>query len=157
MKKIITYIIASTSEEYETGKKMFQEYAHTLNVDLSFQNFSVELETIRDQYGTPQGVLILAFEGNTPAGCSGVRKIDVGVAELKRMYVKHEFRGQQVGAKLLQHSIEQARCRGYQKIRLDTLSNMDKAQELYQSFGFYEIPSYRFNPLSGTIYMEKIL
>lgn len=154
---MITYQIATTSQDFETGKKLFEEYAASLNVDLSFQNFSKELETISEQYNGPAGALLLARDGETFVGCSGVRRLDEQTAELKRMYVKTEYRGYQVGLNLLERSIELAKKLGYKKIRLDTLENMTKAQQLYRSFGFYEIPSYRFNPLPGTIYMEKDL
>ncbi|MFB9841908.1 GNAT family N-acetyltransferase [Mucilaginibacter ginsenosidivorans] len=154
---MITYQIAATSQDFETGKKLFEEYAASLNVDLSFQNFSKELDTISEQYNEPAGALLLARDGETFVGCSGVRRLDEQTAELKRMYVKTEYRGYQVGLNLLERSIELAKKLGYKKIRLDTLENMTKAQQLYRSFGFYEIPSYRFNPLHGTIYMEKDL
>jgi ribosomal protein S18 acetylase RimI-like enzyme len=157
MEKVITFQIANTSQEFESGKKLFEEYALSLNVDLSFQNFSKELETIQNQYGKPEGALLLACDGEVFVGCSGVRKLDQETAELKRMYVKNEYRGYHIGTSLLQRSIELAKEAGYKKIRLDTLDYMTKAQQLYRSFGFYEIPSYRFNPLSGTIYMEKQL
>lgn len=157
MNKTITYKIANTSHEFESAKKLFEEYALSLSVDLSFQNFSRELETIQNQYGKPEGALLLACDGDVFVGCSGVRKLDQDTAELKRMYVKNEYRGYHIGINLLQRSIELAKELGYKIIRLDTLENMTKAQQLYSSFGFYEIPSYRFNPLPGTIYMEKQL
>jgi ribosomal protein S18 acetylase RimI-like enzyme len=157
MKKVITYQIASTSLEFESGKKLFEEYALSLNVDLSFQNFSKELEAIQNQYGKPEGALLLACDGEVFVGCSGVRKLDEETAELKRMYVKNEYRGYHIGTSLLQRSIDLAKEIGYKKIRLDTLENMTQAQQLYSSFGFYKIPSYRFNPLAGTIFMEKQL
>jgi ribosomal protein S18 acetylase RimI-like enzyme len=157
VKDKIRYHIAYTDQDFENGKKLFEEYAHTLNVDLSFQNFSKELETIDKQYNHPEGGLLLAQDGTNAVGCAGVRKLDNQIAELKRMYVQNAYRGYQIGLRLLEQSIELAKELGYQKIRLDTLENMHKAQELYRSFGFYEIPSYRFNPLKGTIYMEKEL
>lgn len=157
MKKVIAYQIANKLQDFENGKKLFQEYVHTLNVDLSFQNFSKELETIHEQYHEPEGALLLARDGEEFVGCSGVRKLDQETAELKRMYVKNEYRGYYIGVNLLERSIELAKKLGYKKMRLDTLENMTKAQQLYRSFGFYEIPSYRFNPLPGTIYMEKEL
>ncbi|HTI60569.1 GNAT family N-acetyltransferase [Mucilaginibacter sp.] len=154
---MITYQLAAVSQDFEAGKKLFEEYAASLNVDLSFQNFSKELETISEQYHEPAGALLLARDGEKFVGCSGVRKLDGQTAELKRMYVKDGYRGYQIGLNLLERSIGIARELGYKKIRLDTLEDMKKAQQLYHSFGFYEIPPYRFNPLPGAIYMEKEL
>lgn len=157
MEKTITYQIANTSTEFENGKILFREYVTSLNVDLSFQNFETELQTIEAQYSQPAGALLLAMDGDTFAGCSGIRKLDDRTAELKRMYVKNQYRGYQIGAALLQRSCEIAKQLGYKKIRLDTLATMTKAQQLYSAFGFYEIAPYRFNPLPGTMYMEKEL
>ena len=157
MESTIVYLTAKNDADFETGKTLFREYAQSLNVDLCFQGFDGELETIAQQYNLPAGGLYIAFYNGLPAGCAGVRKLDDEIAELKRMFVKDEYRGHKIGVKLLQLAIDLAKQLGYTKIRLDTLEDMGKAQELYRSFGFYEIPAYRFNPLGGTIYMEKKL
>ncbi len=154
---MVNYFIARNEKDFETGRALFREYAQSLSVDLRFQNFSNELESIAEQYNLPSGGLYLAFFDGLPAGCAGVRKFDDETAELKRMFVKDEYRGHKIGVKLLQLAIGLAKQLGYSKLRLDTLEDMAKAQQLYRSFGFYEIPAYRFNPLSGTIYMEKEL
>ncbi len=135
----ITYQIANTNEDFETGKLLFEEYAHFLNVDLSFQNFSKELDSISLLYNKPLGGLLLAFCNELPVGCAGVRRLDDDSAELKRMYVKNEYRGLKIGVALLQHAIDLAKTLGYKKLRLDTLASMTKAQQIYKSSGFYEI------------------
>jgi putative acetyltransferase len=73
------------------------------------------------------------------------------------MYVQTKYRGHQIGRKFLELSIDIAKELNYSKIRLDTLPGMTQAQNLYRTFGFYEIPAYRFNPITGTVYMEKTL
>ncbi len=153
----IIYKTACNALDFEHGKLLFREYVDSLGVDLTFQDFEDELMKVDTQYNIPRGALLLALKDAQPVGCTGVRKLDEETAELKRMYVKAAFRGCGIGVKLLQQSIGIARELGYKKMKLDTLKDMVKAQELYRSFGFYEIPSYRFNPLEGTIYMEKEL
>jgi putative acetyltransferase len=101
------------------------------------------------QYNKPKGALLLAYKEKIAVGCLGIREFNIETAELKRMYVQTEYRGHQIGRKLLELK--------YNKIRLDTLPSMTQAQNLYRIFGFYEIPSYRFNPINGTVYMEKNL
>jgi putative acetyltransferase len=153
----ITYGFASTVADFEQGKKLFEEYAQSLGVDLSFQEFDKELTSLEVQYNTPRGALLLAFADTKAIGCAGIRQLDDEMAELKRMYIRGEFRGLGIGVQMLGQLLQKATELGYKKIRLDTLKTMEKAQALYRSFGFYEIPSYRFNPLEGTIYMEKQL
>jgi len=153
----ITIKIATTTPDFDLGKTLFKEYAQSLGVDLSFQDFESELQTIAQQYNKPDGALLLIFKGQEAIGCAGIRKLENHTAELKRMYLQDAYRGQGIGLTLLTRSIETAKTLGYHTIRLDTLRNMTAAQQLYKSFGFYEIPAYRFNPLEGTIYMEKEL
>lgn len=157
MEQIFVYKIAHTENDFEEGRVIFREYADALGVDLSFQDFEKELEAIHVQYNKPGGALILVYLNEKTIACIGVRRSDEKSAELKRMYVKGPYRGQGIGVELLERSLEIAKDFGYKTIRLDTLGNMVKAQELYKSFGFYIIPPYRFNPIQGTIYMEKIL
>jgi putative acetyltransferase len=153
----ITFSIANTDREFEEGKALFQQYADSLNVDLSFQDFNTELKTIDKQYNKPGGALVLVYLDKLLVACAGIRELDKEIAELKRMFVRPECRGHKIGEKLLNKCIEITQELGYNKIRLDTLPSMTTAQNLYRSFGFYEIPAYRFNPVEGTVYMEKKL
>jgi ribosomal protein S18 acetylase RimI-like enzyme len=149
--------IASTRREFRDGRNLFQQYVNLLDIDLGFQDFSNELKTIDKQYSRPKGALLLAYENNIAVGCVGIRELDGSTAELKRMYVKAEYRNYKIGRKLLELAIDIAKELNYASIRLDTLPGMAQAQNLYRAFGFYEIPSYRFNPVNGTVYMEKKL
>ena len=153
----ISYKAASTSREFEDGKNLFQQYANSLDIDLSFQDFTKELKTIDKQYNKPKGALLLAYKKNIAVGCVGIRELDKDTAELKRMFVQVEYRKYKIGIKLLELAIEIAKEFSYKTIRLDTLPTMTQAQSLYRSFGFHEIPPYRFNPVSETIFMEKKL
>jgi ribosomal protein S18 acetylase RimI-like enzyme len=153
----ITCKIAESDQDFEHGRELFLEYAGSLPIDLAFQNFSKELETIRDQYHKPQGALLLTYVSEELAGCAGIRKLNNETAELKRMYVRPEYRGYKLGKELLTCALKTARELGYRSIRLDTLSTMTKAQKLYESFGFQTIAAYYPNPFEDTIYMEKML
>lgn len=150
----ITYKTASTDREFEQAKALFTEYAASLQIDLSFQNFSRELETVRTQYDKPGGSLLLVYKDGEAVGCAGVRRLGDDTAELKRMYVRPDCRGLNIGKELLERALLAARELGYSKMRLDTLSSMKTAQKLYESFGFKSIPAYYHNPLEDTIYME---
>ena len=153
----ILFKTASTAEEFIHGRHLFIQYANSLDIDLSFQDFQNELERIDIQYNKPKGSLLLAYKDNMPIGCAGIRKLNEDIAELKRMFVDPGHRKFQVGRRLLELAIDVARELNYNFIRLDTLPAMSKAQDLYCSFGFYEIPPYRFNPVEGTVFMEKKL
>ncbi|MHA4740519.1 GNAT family N-acetyltransferase [Dyadobacter sp. MSC1_007] len=153
----IIYKTASTDQEFEEAKELFNEYAASLNVDLCFQNFSQELENVRKLYDKPTGALLVVYKSGVPVGCVGVRRFDDATAELKRMYVRPECRGLNIGKELLDRALTAAKELGYSKMRLDTLSSMTRAQKLYESFGFAPIPAYYFNPLEDTIYMEAAI
>ena len=73
------------------------------------------------------------------------------------MFILLEYRGHNLGQQLLTSISNIARELGYKKIRLDTLPGMKTAQKLYRENGFYEIPSYRRNPVDGVLYMERVL
>nr|WP_295922121.1 GNAT family N-acetyltransferase [uncultured Dyadobacter sp.] len=150
-------IIAHSDADFEAGKSLFTEYANSLTIDLAFQRFADELQTIRVQYGPPSGALLLAEVGGQVVGCAGVRRQAPDIAELKRMYVQPGYRGYKLGKLLLERSLSVAADLGYQKIRLDTLAGMTGARRLYEHFGFEVIPAYYPNPHEDAIYMEKVL
>lgn len=153
----VAYRVAATTDEFAAAKELFMEYARSLDIDLGFQGFDDELNTIDSQYGKPSGALLIAYKDNRAVGCAGIRRLDEDTAELKRMFVQEEYRRFKIGRKLLELAINVARDLNYKRVRLDTLPGMASAQSLYRSFGFYEIPPYRFNPVREALYMEKRL
>lgn len=149
---------ADTADEFEQGRILFEEYAATLDFDLEYQDFEKELRTIARQYQGPDGALLLCFiDDESAIGCAGVRKFSEGIAELKRLYVKPDYRSLKIGKRLLEAAIDTAKRLNYNFIRLDTVPGQTKAQELYHYLGFYEIKPYRYSPLEKTIYFEKKL
>lgn len=150
-------LIAATPADFDTGKRLFLEYAQSLDFNLCFQNFEQELADIQVQYGAPNGCLLLVKNGGETVGCAGIRRWQGDIAELKRMYLRPETRGKGLGRHLLQSALGHARSLGYRSIRLDTLPGMQAAIALYREAGFGDIPAYRENPVEGAIYLEKQL
>ncbi|MEJ2155161.1 MAG: GNAT family N-acetyltransferase [Desulfobacteraceae bacterium] len=145
---------ATTEDLISEAKALFQEYTASLNFDLCFQNFDREMADFPGQYAAPLGGLYLAYFEDQPVGCVGFRYFQRGVCEMKRLYVKPDFRGQQAGLKLAKAVITSAKIAGYRYIRLDTLLSMKNANRLYRSLGFVEIEPYRPNPIDGALYLE---
>ncbi len=138
----------------EEVRALFLEYQRSLDVDLCFQGFEKELAELPGGYAPPSGGLFLAILGDEVAGCVGIRRLEEGVCEMKRLYVRDAFQGQGAGRTLAEHAIAWARRAGYERMLLDTLPSMKAAQKLYEALGFRDVESYRFNPVGGTRYME---
>ncbi|HWB25392.1 MAG TPA: GNAT family N-acetyltransferase [Chitinophagaceae bacterium] len=153
----ILLTFAESPQQFADAEALFKEYAASLDIDLSFQGFANELATIRQQYYKPHGALLLCYIDNTAVACTAIRKFDEDIAELKRMFVQPAARGHKIAQKMLALALDTAKNLGYTAIRLDTLPTMQQAQCLYVAQGFYEIPAYRYNPVEGTIFMEKKL
>lgn len=135
-------------------RNLFKEYTDWLGFDLSFQNFDKEFAELPGKYAAPDGCLLLAYEDAIVIGCVGLRKFEPDICEMKRLYVRKEFRGKGYGRSLAQQVIDEAKLIGYKHMRLDTVPWMTEAISLYRALGFYEIPPYRFNPIAGALYFE---
>lgn len=114
-------------------------------------------EPVPGPYAPPRGCLLLATCGDVPAGCIAFKPLSKDACELKRMYVREQFRGMRIGATLIEALLADARGRGYRSMRLETTTFMAPAIALYASHGFkvrtpyYAIPR-NFVPV--TVFME---
>ncbi|MSU58127.1 MAG: GNAT family N-acetyltransferase [Pedosphaera sp.] len=147
-------IAAHAAPHLPTVRELFTEYANSIEIDLCFQSFDRELSELPGKYALPDGRLLLAMENEIPAGCVALRKIDGGVCEMKRLYVRPAFRGRGLGRELANAVVVAAREIGYERMRLDTLSSMTAAIALYESLGFQRIPAYYDNPSGCAVFME---
>jgi putative acetyltransferase len=149
---------ATRPEQIESVRALFLEYAQSLGFSLCFQSFDKELEDLPGDYAPPRGRLFLLLQDSRPAGCVALHGLEEDICEMKRLYVRPEFRGHGFGRVLVERVIAAAREIGYRRMRLDTIaSSMKDAVELYRRMGFNEIPAYRTNPIEGALYMELSL
>lgn len=145
---------AETPEDLEQVKALFLEYAGSLGFSLCFQGFDAELAALPGKYAPPGGGLLLATVGGEIAGVVGLRPLEDGVCEMKRLYVRPAFRRSGAGRVLAEEIVALARRQGYRAMRLDTLRTMEAAGALYRSLGFVEIAPYYENPIEGAVYYE---
>jgi putative acetyltransferase len=149
---------ATSDADVRQARQLFEEYAAWLGLNLCFQNFDKELAELPGEYATPSGRLFLARENDQLAGCVALRRIGDGIGEMKRLYVRPEFRGQGLGRTLTETLLGEAREIGYRSVRLDTLpGKMDQAIAMYRSLGFKNIEPYYNNPVEGAAFMELLL
>ena len=151
------YTIPVNDAQLQDAIHLFSEYANSLNISLDFQNFNEELNIINAMYGSPTGCLLLVYDKEQAIACAAYRKIGEGICELKRMYIKPDFRIQGIGQQLVELLCNKAKQNGYFLMRLDTLDSMLPALSLYRKNGFKEIEAYYHNPNEGVVYMEKQL
>jgi ribosomal protein S18 acetylase RimI-like enzyme len=144
-----------TPEQIAVVRQLFLEYANSLNFSLCFQSFDKELASLPGDYAPPSGRLLLAGISGRAAGCVALRPLDATTCEMKRLYVRPEFRAHKLGRRLAHAVIGEARAASYKRMRLDTVEPvMREAVQLYRTLGFYEIPAYCANPIQGALYME---
>jgi putative acetyltransferase len=150
-----------SAQDYMLAATLIDEYFHTLNVPECFQNFGSELANLPNAYTSPNGCMVLGYVGDDLAGCCALRLLqDVNYSnacEMKRLYVRPQFRGYGLGRDLAETVITFARDAGYEHLLLDTLDEMETARELYKDLGFIEIEPYYHNPIPGAHYLMVAL
>jgi acetylglutamate kinase len=151
---MIDIVPITTPEQLAQVKQLFIEYAAWLGVDLCFQGFQAELDSLPGDYAPPRGCLLLALADGQPVGCAALHPLEGTGAEIKRVYVSPAYRGHKLGRRLTERIISEARRVGYTHLKLDTLARLHEANRLYDSLGFKPCAPYYHNPLEGVVYKE---
>lgn len=138
----------------EEVKELIIEYINSLNRDLSFQNINSELNSLKTKYSYPNGRIITAIVDDKVVGCVAFYKHSSKRCEMKRLYVKKEYRNLKIGNTLVENIILLAKKDGYREMVLDTIKPLTSAINLYKKFGFQEIKPYYSNPMPDVIYMK---
>ncbi|MGD1149349.1 MAG: GNAT family N-acetyltransferase [Thermoanaerobaculaceae bacterium] len=146
------------TEAVSDARLLFKECcASSFGFDLSFQDFARELAELPGEYVSPAGALLVAFCDGQPGGCVAMRPLGTGVCEMKRLYVRHTWRGKGVGRRLVGAVVEIVRGSGHEVMRVNALPWMREAIASYRSLGFEPIAPYRRNPIVGTQFLELSL
>ena len=146
---------ATTPDDIQNARQLFEEYAASLGFSLCFQNFDQELASLPGKYSAPSGCLLLAYSNEQLAGCIALRQLDTETCEMKRLFVRPDFRGARLGKVLVDAIIAEARAIGYKRMCLDTVpGQMDRAIGLYEAIGFRDVEPYYDNPVEGARFME---
>jgi len=157
--EMLTIVQAETAAQVATARELIEEYAAWLDFKLCFQGFEDEMRSLPGKYAPPAGRLLLALWDGKPAGVIALRPLDEpGLCEMKRLYVRPEFRGHKIGRMLAEQVIREAADIGYSRMRLDTVAGqMDSAIAMYRKLGFKETDPYYQTPVGHTLFMELAL
>ena len=158
-------MIISAYDRIEDIRSLFSEYTNMLvsinpefHLYLEIQHYDDEKENPSLKYALPDGRLYLDVSDDGIArGCIALRKLSDGKGEVKRLYVRPEYRGNGIATALVERIIEDARNIGYKELYLDTLPELESAVKLYKSFGFEETGQYNDSPVDKTIFMKLSL
>ncbi len=153
--KSLTFAQAESTAQIAQARELFLEYAQSLGFSLCFQNFDKELAELPGDYAPPEGRLLLAEYDGELAACVALHKLEPGICEMKRLYLRPQFRGKGLGRALADRIIADARQIRYHRMRLDTVEPVMKdAVAMYRKLGFKQVAPYRPNPIAGAMYME---
>ena len=138
--------LCETDADYAAALRVTKDYLRWLALDLSFQSLGEEFASFPVMYGPPAGAFLLAMEAGEPAGGVGLRRLEPGVCEMKRLYVYEGSQGRGLGRARCAALSERARALGYARMRLDTHERMKHGLALYTSLGSTASAPHRFNP-----------
>jgi len=151
---MLNIIEVKTPEQLDEIHKLFREYEAWLGFDLQFQDFEKEVSSLPGKYALPRGTILMALFDENVAGCIALRPINITICEMKRFFVRPQFRGKGIGKRLSELIVEKAREFGYKKMRLDTHNSFHTAIGIYKKLGFKETIPYYHNPMTDVSYWE---
>lgn len=150
------------TEHLESARELAQsEYSVTIDVPNTIDR-ELNEAALAKLYTPPFGTLLLAQIDRQIVGCAAIKKLELQVCELCRMYVKPTHRRQGVARSLLDRLILSAQNANYTSMRLDTPRFASAAHQLYADYGFVEIPAYPGTKIpierqAYWLYMERSL
>ncbi len=145
---------ATLEKDLNHIRELFSEYQNWLDADICFQGFQEELQNLDGKYDC----ILLARFNDTVCACVGFCPSDIKeVCEIKRLYVRENFRKLGIARTLVEESLQRAKDAGYQKMQLETLQRLGPAIKLYESLGFTHRDTFDDNPFDQIVCMEKSL
>ena len=141
------------SELYKEYNDLLIETDPSFEACLAMQNYDQEIDHLEEKFAPPENTLVIVLDGETAAGCVGIKKFSKDICELKRLYVRPKYRKSGLGRHLTEMMIEKARQIGYRYMYLDTMPGLVSAVRMYERMGFYEIEKYYANPVENMIYL----
>jgi GNAT superfamily N-acetyltransferase len=150
---MIEIFTVKTGKDIEVAKILFREFDRFLKERLGkyaefpwavehWKNLEEEINNLLGDYAPPEGCLLLARYEGEDVGCVGLKQVSNGICEMKRLYVRPNFRRLGIGKGLANAVIEKARQSGYHSMRLGTNRLLDAALKLYTSLGFKQSEPY---------------
>lgn len=102
--------------------------------------------------------VIVAYDEDTPVGSAGFKKYDDECAEVKRVFIKREYRGKGISKKLMELLEERAKNKGYKYLILESGEPLVAAMSLYRKIGYKVIPNYgQYKDMPDSVCMKKEL
>ena len=150
--------IVDGTQYIDSVKALIIEYTKFLNRNLDFQGLEEELKDLKSKYTGNEGeVLVALSDDNIVMGCVAYHRLNDSSCEMKRLFVKPDFRKLKLGEKLISEIIKHAKNKNYKVMFLDTIEPLKAAIHLYKKFGFVECEPYYHNPMNDVIYMKLTL
>jgi putative acetyltransferase len=152
--------LAASPEDVCRVCELWREYWDSFGLPIDFQGFGQELAGLPGAYGAEGGAILLGVhrlgggQQEEPVGAIALRRLDQTAGEVKRLYLRSQFRGRGWGKRLLEAAIDQARALGYERLFADTLPVMTDALMMYERIGFERIAAYSQPPTPGAIYLK---
>ena len=147
-----------TYEHTDGSNQDFIALCHELD---AYLNHIVGGEENRAQYipyNSPDGIhdVFVAYDGDIAFGCAAFKRYDDKTAEVKRVFIREEYRGQGISKKLMKLLEQTAKEQGYSGLILESGEILTEAMALYRKIGYRVIPNYgQYKDMPESICMRK--
>ena len=138
------------------GRELLGELIELFNAQYPGRAARPGSVTTADEMVPPDGAFLVGYDDGDPIAIGGLRRLEDGICEIKRMYVVPRARSRGAGRALLAALEDTARVLGYERARLDAGSEQQHSRRLFAATGYLEIPQYNANHIAD-YFAEKVL